>query len=66
MNIKERKDLQQELLGIVFNILVESEDSTIETMELRAVEIIKKIKEYINDDIEHGTGFDSQKMPILD
>lgn len=66
MNIKERKDLQQELLGIVFNILVESEDSTIETMELRAVEIIKKIKEHINDDIEHGTGFDSQKMPILD
>ncbi|WP_255563373.1 hypothetical protein [Wolbachia endosymbiont of Bemisia tabaci] len=66
MNIKERKDLQQELLGIVFNILVESEDSTIETMELRAVEIIKKLKEHINDDIEHGTGFDSQKMPILD
>uniref|UniRef100_A0AAU7YNT3 Uncharacterized protein n=1 Tax=Wolbachia endosymbiont of Oeneis ivallda TaxID=3171168 RepID=A0AAU7YNT3_9RICK len=66
MNVNERKDLQQELLGIVFNILVESEDSTIETMELRAVEIIKKIKEHINDDIEHGTGFDSQKMPILD
>nr|WP_264719841.1 hypothetical protein [Wolbachia endosymbiont (group B) of Eucosma cana] len=66
MNIKERKDLQQELLGIVFNILVESEDSIIETMELRAVEIIKKLKEHINDDIEHGTGFDSQKMPILD
>ncbi len=35
-------------------------------METRAVEIIKKIKEHINDDIEHGTGFDSQKMPILD
>ncbi|QBB83704.1 hypothetical protein DEJ70_02515 [Wolbachia pipientis wAlbB] len=66
MNVNERKDLQQELLGIVFNILVESEDSTIETMVLRAVEIIKKIKEHINDDIEHGTGFDSQKMPILD
>ena len=41
MNIKERKDFQQELLGIVFNILVENEDSTIETMETRAVEIIK-------------------------
>nr|WP_010403298.1 hypothetical protein [Wolbachia endosymbiont of Nasonia vitripennis] len=66
MNIKERKDLQQELLGIVFNILIESEDSAIEAMETRAVEIIKKIKEHINDDIEHGTGFDSQKMPILD
>ncbi|CCE77210.1 hypothetical protein [Wolbachia pipientis] len=66
MNVNERKDLQQELLGIVFNILVESEDSTIETMVLRAVEIIKKIKEHINDDIEHGTGFDSQKMLILD
>nr|WP_246038723.1 hypothetical protein [Wolbachia endosymbiont of Leptopilina clavipes] len=61
MNIKERKDLQQELLGIVFNILIESEDSAIEAMETRAVEIIKKIKEHINDDIEHGTGFDSQK-----
>jgi len=66
MNIKERKDLQQELLGIVFNILIESEDSAIEAMETRAVEIIKKIKEHINDDIEHGTEFDSQKMPILD
>lgn len=64
MSIKERKDLQQELLGIVFNILIESEDSAIEAMETRAVEIIKKIKEHINDDIEHGTGFDSQKMPI--
>lgn len=66
MNIKARKDLQQELLGIVFNILIESEDSAIEAMETRAVEIIKKIKEHINDYIEHGTGFDSQKMPILD
>lgn len=61
MNIKERKDLQQELLGVVFNILIESEDSAIEAMETRAVEIIKKIKEHINDDIVHGTGFDSQK-----
>lgn len=41
MNIKEGKDLQQELLGIVFNILIESEDSAIEAMETRAVEIIK-------------------------
>ncbi|CAQ54902.1 putative membrane protein [Wolbachia endosymbiont of Culex quinquefasciatus JHB] len=62
MNIKERKDFQQELLGIVFNILVENEDSTIETMETRAVEIIKKLKEHINDDIEYG----GQKKPILD
>lgn len=62
MNIKERKDLQQELLGIVFNILIESEDSAIEAMETRAVEIIKKLKEYINDDIEYG----GQKKPILD
>lgn len=60
MNIKEWKDLQQELLGIVFNTLIESEDSAIEAMKTRAV-IIKKIKEHINDDIEHGTGFDSQK-----
>ncbi|WP_143689843.1 hypothetical protein [Wolbachia endosymbiont of Nilaparvata lugens] len=66
MNVNERKDLQQELLGIVFNILVESEDSAIEAMETRAVEIIKKLKEHINDDIEHGVGFDSQKMTILD
>lgn len=65
MNVNERKDLQQELLGIVFNILVESEDSAIEAMETRAVEIIKKLKEHINDDIEHGVGFDSQKMTIL-
>ena len=54
MNIKERKDLQQELLGIVFNILIESEDSAIEAMETRAVEIIKKLKEHINDYIEYG------------
>ncbi|BET35447.1 hypothetical protein wScaTNS_06600 [Wolbachia pipientis] len=54
MNIKERKDLQQELLGIVFNILIESEDSAMEAMETRAVEIIKKLKEHINDDIEYG------------
>ncbi|WP_395461250.1 hypothetical protein [Wolbachia endosymbiont (group B) of Ablattaria laevigata] len=62
MNIKERKDLQQELLGIVFNILIESEDSAIEAMETRAVEIIKKLKEHINDYIEYG----GQKKPILD
>ncbi|WP_264686793.1 hypothetical protein [Wolbachia endosymbiont (group B) of Rhopobota naevana] len=61
-NIKERKDLQQELLGIVFNILIESEDSAIEAMETRAVEIIKKLKEHINDYIEYG----GQKKPILD
>ncbi len=54
MNIKEGKDLQQELLGIVFNILIESEDSAIEAMETRAVEIIKKLKEHINDYIEYG------------
>lgn len=62
MNIKEGKDLQQELLGIVFNILIESEDSAIEAMETRAVEIIKKLKEHINDYIEYG----GQKKPILD
>ncbi|WP_410542401.1 hypothetical protein [Wolbachia endosymbiont of Tetranychus urticae] len=62
MNIKERKDLQQELLGIVFNILIESEDSAIEAMETRAVEIIKKLKEHINYYIEYG----GQKKPILD
>ncbi|OCA06452.1 hypothetical protein [Wolbachia endosymbiont of Trichogramma pretiosum] len=42
MHIKERKDLQQELLGIIFNILIESEDSAVEVMETRAVEVIKK------------------------
>lgn len=54
------------LLGIVFNILVESEDNTIQTMETRAVEIIKKLKEHINDDIKHRVECDSQKMTVLD
>ncbi|MFL3876832.1 hypothetical protein wTkk_000752 [Wolbachia endosymbiont of Trichogramma kaykai] len=44
--------------GVIRNcfqyIPIESEDSAVEAMETRAVEIIKKLKEHINDDMEYG------------
>lgn len=56
------QELQQKLLTIISNIIIESDDSSIETMQKEALEVINGLKDHINDEVEYN----SQKMTVLD
>lgn len=44
MDLEQLKKLQQELLAIISNIVIESDDSSIETMQKEALEVINGFK----------------------
>jgi hypothetical protein len=56
------QELQQELLATISDITIESDDSSIETMRERALEVINELREHINDDIEYN----AHRMTALD
>ncbi|MFT4327024.1 MAG: hypothetical protein AB3P07_00005 [Wolbachia pipientis] len=62
MDLKKLKNLQQELLGIIFLIPVPDSAEEEKDMKDRALKIIDELKDHINDDIE----MNNLKMSILD
>jgi len=62
MDLEQLKDLQQELLGIIFFILGPTDVEEEKDMKERALKIIDELKDHINDDIEMS----NLRMTILD
>lgn len=61
MDLEQLKDLQQELLGMVFLIVAPASEEE-RCMKNRALKIIRELKDHINDDIE----MNNLRMTILD
>ncbi|MDG7057202.1 MAG: hypothetical protein LKM43_03580 [Wolbachia endosymbiont of Penenirmus auritus] len=55
--------LQHKLIEKIYNITIESNDDIVKNEKERALEIINKLKDHINDDIEIN---DNLKMTVLD
>ncbi|WP_264336669.1 MULTISPECIES: hypothetical protein [unclassified Wolbachia] len=62
MNLEQLKNLQQELLGIIFLILAPASAEEERDMKERALKIIDELKDHINDCIE----ISNRRMTILD
>lgn len=62
MDLEQLKDLQQELLGMVFLIVAPASEEEERCMKNRALKIIRELKDHINDDIE----MNNLRMTILD
>lgn len=61
MDLEQLKDLQQELLGMVFLIVAPASEEE-RCMKNRELKIIRELKDHINDDIE----MNNLRMTILD
>ncbi|WP_419247313.1 hypothetical protein ACJZL1_01105 [Wolbachia endosymbiont of Rhagoletis indifferens] len=63
MDLKKLKNLQQDLLGIIFLIVAQASEEEVRDMQDRALKIIDELRDHINDDIEIN---DNLRMTILD
>ncbi|WP_341818221.1 hypothetical protein [Wolbachia endosymbiont (group B) of Ennomos erosarius] len=63
MDLKKLKNLQQDLLGIIFLIVAQASEEEVRDMQDRALKIIDELRDHINDDIEVNNNL---RMIILD